>query len=167
MQEDEESKEDLPLLLRPYSQGLPRKEFAGFYSKYSEYHEFVLVQYFSEETRQLHSPWDEELQRRVPAETKVYHNGDRTEDYWYNGLHQRMEFLDEDQTEVLPCYIRFYPREQNLPPYVHYNVGLKTVFAGYYQDITSRFQKHMAEAVEALHEWIAAQQPLVKSALKR
>ncbi len=166
MQEGKEAEEELPVLLRPYPWDWPRKEFPGFFSKHKAHHDRVIIKYYSKETLQLLSPWDEELQRRVPAVTKFWHDGDRTEEYYQDGFCQRMEFLDEDQTEVLPSTITFYASTARLfSPFVNYNVNGKMCFTGIYRN-SATFTMDMAEAVEALHEWIAMQ-PLTKSANKK
>ncbi len=159
-------------LLTPYPwkrsfEDLTPDLFPGFYFDIEEddghFSKFCI---FSEETRLHHSPWDEENNRRVPAVTVQWIDGTRREIYFEQGKEGRHgDFLDEDQTELMPTTIVFFG-DTRRPPNVTYKVGHKLYYHGPLERDYSVFKRCMAAAVKETHEWFAAQ-PLTKSALKR
>lgn len=146
---------------------LPPDLFSGFFFEIEEEDgHFKQLCFFSEETKLLHSPWDEENNRRIPAVTVRWIDGSQREIYYEQGKEGRHgDFLDEDQTELMPTTIVFFGDTRQIPK-VTYKVGHKLYYHGPLERDNSVFKNCMTAAVKETHEWIAAQ-PLTKSANKK
>lgn len=168
MQDDGSSSVE-PLTPYPWKQpfkDLPPDLFPGFYFEIEEGKCHSEITFFLEETRQLHSPWDEENNRRVPAHAMLWDDGTRRETYAEQGKTGRHgDFLDEDQTELMPTTIVFFG-DTRRPPNVTYKVGHKLYYHGPLDRDYSVFKNCMTAAVKETHEWIA-KQPFTKSAKKK
>lgn len=160
MQDNETSSDD-PLARYPWKLplNLAPDLFPGFYFEIINTPISAILTFFSEETGQHHSPWDEENNRRVPAITIFWHNGHRSERFCHHGKSHRVDFLDDEETLLLPAYTLFTNLVQR-----HYIVNGVNLFVGLFSTLTKDSKEEMAEAA---HEWIAKHQPLIKSANKK